>query len=130
MWFIIRAHIHVLSKQAIQDLNNLQLEFAIVFEKYQFKFLFGKHKAITDKILIRMINLDLKNTCQKYNIPFNVKSHSFWINMVTNLRRVISVQKAAEIRGHQDVRSTMSYQRYALSKDEIKELLNKIENSK
>lgn len=50
--------------------------------------------------------------------------------MVTNLRRVISVQKAAEIRGHQDVRSTMSYQRYALSKDEIKELLNKIENSK
>ena len=128
-----QAHIHVLSDKAVKDLKNLETEFKIGFDlpnKYQYQYLFGKSKPIIKSSLIRMVNNDLKNTCQVANIPYNVKSHSFRINIITNLLKVTSVHKVAEIIGHQDVRSTMSYQRYALSKDEVKELLNKIENSK
>lgn len=85
---------------------------------------------LANSSLIRMVNTDLKETCQATKITYNVKSHSFRINMITNLLKITSVRKVAEITGHQDVRSTMSYQRYVLSKDEVKELLNKIKNSK
>ena len=125
-----QAHIHVLSDKAIRDLKNLEAEFEIVFEKYKYQYLFGKSKPMVNSSLIRMVNDDLKNTCQVVDIPYNVKSHSFRINMITNLLKVTSVHKVAEIVGHQDIRSTMSYQRYALSKSEVKELLNKMENNK
>ena len=81
---------------------------------------------MTDKNLIKMVNKDLKFTCKKFNIPFNIKSHSFRVNMITNLLKVTSVQKAANIIGHSDIRSTMSYNRYTLSKTEIQNILDKI----
>lgn len=84
---------------------------------------------MNDYNLIRMINGDLKNTCDLAQLPFNIKSHSFRINLITNLLKVTSVHKVAEIIGHADVRSTMQYQRYALSKDEIKNLLAEMENN-
>lgn len=46
---------------------------------------------MVDKNLIKMGNKDLKNTCTKFNIPFNIKSYNFRINMITNLLKVISV---------------------------------------
>lgn len=125
-----QAHRHVLSEKAIQDLRELNTEFYIIFEKYQFKYLFGKHKPLHEKRLIQMVNTDLKQTSEKYSIPFNVKSHSFRVNMITNLLKVTSVQNTADIMGHNDIRSTMSYNRYALSKSDILELLNKINNNK
>jgi hypothetical protein len=60
------------------------------------------------------------------NIAYNIKSHSFRINMISNLLRVTSVQNTANIIGHQDIRSTISYERYALSKSEIQDLLKQI----
>ena len=120
------AHIHILSKKAIEDLQDLKLEFLIVFEKYQYQYLFGKNKPMTGKNLIKMVNKDLKVTCIKFNIPFNIKSHSFRINMITNLLKVTSVQNTANIIGHSDIRSTMSYNRYTLSKTEIQTLLDQI----
>lgn len=42
------------------------------------------------------------------------------------LLKITSVQNTADITGHADIRSTMSYKRYALSKKEIEELLQKI----
>ena len=124
-----KSHIHVLSKQAIQDLKNLKIEFYIIFEKYKFQYLYGNKKPINNKTFIQVVNQDLKETCQKYNIPFNLKSHSFRINMITNLLKVTSVQHTAEIIGHADIRSTMSYNRYALSKTEIQDLLDQINGS-
>lgn len=121
-----KAHIHVLSKKAIQDLQNLKFEFLIIFEKYQYQYLFGENKPMTDKNLIKVVNKDLKFTCTKFNIPFNIKSHSFRVNMITNLLKVTSVQKAANIIGHSDIRSTMIYNRYTLSKTEIQNILDKI----
>ena len=73
-----------------------------------------------------MINRDLKNTSEKYQIPYNIKSHSFRVNMITNLWKVTSVQNTANIIGHSDIRSTMIYNRYVLSKNEIQDLLDQI----
>ena len=122
-----KPHVHVLSKKAIKDLKGLNAEFSIIFVKYKFKFLFGKNQPITGKNLIKMVNQDLKITSERFGIPFNIKSHSFRVNMITNLLKVTSVQNTANIMGHQDIRSTMSYNRYALSKNQIQELLDKIE---
>lgn len=83
------AHIHVLLKKAVRDLQDLKLKFFVVFEKYQYKYLFGKKKPMTDKNLIKMVNKDLKNTCRKFKIPFNIKSHSFKVNMVTSLLKIL-----------------------------------------
>jgi hypothetical protein len=39
-----------------------------------------------------------------------------------------SDQNTADIVGHRDIRSTMAYKRYALSKEEIQKLLDNMEN--
>ena len=56
----------------------------------------------------------------------NITIHSFRINMISGLLKVTSVQNTADIIGHQDIRSTISYKRYALSNSEIRDLLEKI----
>ena len=48
--------------------------------------------------------------------------------MISSLLKKITVQRAAQIIGHSDIHCTMSYQRYALSKKEIQELLDSFEN--
>jgi integrase len=120
------AHIHVLSDIAVAKLKKLKPEYLIVFQKYKFQYLFGKEKPIHEKRLISIINQDLKHTCKVANIPYNIKSHSFRINMISNLLKNTTVQNAAQIIGHSDIQSTMMYKRYALSKNEIKALLNQI----
>lgn len=101
----------------------------IIFNKYQFKYFFGKNQPIHKKSLIRTINEDLKNTCKLNQIPFNIKSHSFRINMVSSLLKHTSVQKTAQVMGHKSINSTMAYQRYAMQKDEIRIILDKIEGN-
>ena len=123
-----QAHIHILSKKAVQDLRNFNTEFSMVFNKYNYQYLFGKVKLMTNKNLIKVINRDLKYTLQKYNIPYNIKSHSFRVNIITNLLKVPSVQNTANIIRHNDIRLTMTYNRYALSKSQIQNLLDKMDN--
>jgi integrase len=69
---------------------------------------------------------DLKHTCEVCNLLYNIKSHSFRVNVISNLLKITTVQNTADIIGHQDIRSTMTYRRYALSKEEINDLLEKI----
>jgi site-specific recombinase XerD len=73
------------------------------------------------------MNQDLKHTCGINQIPYNIKSHSFRINMISQLLKNTAVQNAADIIGHRDIKSTMAYKRYALNKNEIQKLLNKID---
>jgi site-specific recombinase XerD len=73
------------------------------------------------------MNQDLKHTWEINQIPYNIKSHSFRINMISQLLKNTSVQNAADIIGHRDIKSTMAYKRYALNKKEIQKLLNKID---
>lgn len=68
----------------------------------------------------------MKSTIKLWDFPYNIKSHSFRINVISNLFKHITVQNAANIIGHQDIRSTMTYERYALTKSEIQDLLQKI----
>ena len=74
------------------------------------------------------MNRDLKYTCRVSNLPYNIKSHSFRVNVISNLLKITTVQNTADIVGHEDIRSTMAYRRYALSKEEINDLLEKITN--
>jgi hypothetical protein len=37
------------------------------------------------KSLVRLINSDLRTTYEIGNIPYNIKSHSFRINMISSL---------------------------------------------
>jgi len=48
--------------------------------------------------------------------------------LISNLLKKTTVQHAAQIINHSDIKSTMSYNRYALSKEEIQKLLNSFEN--
>lgn len=123
------SHIHVLSNRALTDLKKLKIDYDIVFKQHKFRYLFGKSKPITGKSLIRLVNRDLKYTCEIANIPFNIKSHSFRINLISSLLRITTVQNVADIVGHDDIRSTLKYQRYALEKAEIQNLLAKIDNN-
>ena len=72
------------------------------------------------------MNRDLKHTCEVCNLPYNIKSHSFRVNVISNLLKITTVQNTADIVGHEDIRSTMAYRRYALSKEEIKSNLDLI----
>ena len=67
-----------------------------------------------------MINQDLKRTCEINQILYNIKSHSFRINMIRQLLKNTSVQNAADIIGHKDRKATMAYKRYALNKKKFK----------
>ena len=104
-----QPYIHVLSITAVQNFKRLKPEMEIIFNKYQSKYIFGKDQPIHKKSLIRTINEDLKNTCELNQIPFNIKSHSFRINMVLSLLKNTSVQKAAQVIGHKSINSTMAY---------------------
>lgn len=119
-------HIHVISDSAVQALKKLKYFYEIVFIKYKYQYLFGKNKPASEKHLIFMINSDLKHTCEINRIPYNIKSHSFRIHMISKLLKNTSVQNAADIIGHRDIQSTMAYKRYALNKKEIKELLENL----
>lgn len=111
-----QAHIHVISSTAIQDLKKRYLDYQIIFDKYKYEYLFGKNKPMHNKALIQTINDDLRNTCETLELPYNIKSHSFRINHISSLLKVTTVQNTADIIGHKDIRSTISYKRYVLSK--------------
>lgn len=123
-----QAYIHVLTHEATQDLKNLNDEFTVVFHKYSYKYLFGKRQPVDEKTLIRMVNTDLKNTCELNDISYNIKSHSFRINVISNLLRVTTAQNVASIIGHNDIRSTLKYKRYSLRKSEIQALMAQSQN--
>ena len=117
----------MISDLAVQELKDLKNQLIIIFDKYKYQYLFGKNKPVGEKHLIHMINSDLRKTCDINEIPYNIKSHSFRINMISNLLQNTTIQDAADIIGHKDIKSTIAYKRYALNKKEIQKLLNKID---
>jgi integrase len=104
-----QPYIHVLSKIGVKALKNLKTEFTIVFQKYKYEFLFGKKKPIHKKTLIQVMNRDLKHTYAVCNLPYNIKSHSFRVNVISNLLKITTVKNTADIIGHQDIRSIIDF---------------------
>ena len=88
LFTIKQPFIHVLSKRAVKKLKNLNFEFDTVFKKYHYKYLFGKEKPLHKKALIQILNRDLKHTSQLAGLPYNIKSHSFRINVISNLLKI------------------------------------------
>jgi hypothetical protein len=88
-----QAHIHLLSDKVIKDLKSLNNEIQIVFEKYKYKDLLEKLKPINKENLIRLVNEDLNKTAEIFELPYNIKSHSFRINTITNLLKITFVYK-------------------------------------
>jgi len=91
--------------------------------KYKYQSLFSKNKSIMEKYLIGLINKNLKNTCEVNQIFYNIKLHSFGINMVSKLLQKNSVQNAMSIIVHKNIKFTISYKRYWINKIEIYDLL-------
>ena len=98
-------HIHVISDLAVEKLKHYS---EIIFVKYKHQYLFRKKEPVAKKHLIRTINNDLKHICKINQIPYNIKSHSFRINMISNLLKNTSVQNEADIIGYRDIQSTMA----------------------
>lgn len=71
------------------------------------------------KYLIKMINKDLKHTCEINQIFQNIQSHSFRINIITRF-----LQNTADIIGYKAIKSTMTYKQQALNKKKVQNRLN------
>ena len=100
--------------------------------KRGFPFNYYQGETLTDEewnCWIRVINWYLKYTGQISGIPFNIKSHSFRINKISNLLHLTLIQNIASIVGHSDIWSTLAYKRYSLIKEEIQDLLKQIEET-
>ena len=70
-----------------------------------------------------MIHKHLRHTCEINQMQYNIKSHSFRINMITKVLKNVSIQDAADSIGDKDIKSTMVYKRYALNKTKIQNML-------
>lgn len=110
-------------------LNELSPEIDLVFDQFQFEYLGGSKpfssQTYNNTNFIRFVNDDMFATCKKYEILENFQSHSFRIGFITKLLKTVPVQKVSSIIGHQNIESTMSYQRYVINKEEIQEILKK-----
>lgn len=122
-----RSHNYPLSAKAVENLKSLKKEFAFLGKTHKFVFLFGKKTTLNEKTIIKIVNEDLAATCELCGIKDNIKSHSFRVGFILRLLRVASVQNVSDIIGHQDVRSTMRYNRYRFSKKAIRDVLSQVE---
>lgn len=90
----------------------------VIFEKDTFLFLPSPNKRYNGDQFIRLRYKFFKPFSEKHN--YNLKTHSFRINFATTILQATHAQNAQQIRGHKDIRSTMTYNRYLLSGQEKK----------
>lgn len=107
-----------LSQQGERVLSQLIDEFLIVFSRRN-----TLSGGIDHNNWITFINSRLKKAANKFCL--NLKSHSFRINFITSLLKIAPVQNVSQIIGHQDIRSTMIYNRYIIDKEKTIQLLNR-----
>ena len=107
---------------AVKELQNLQNEFEILGKTYKFEYLFGKKVPPSPKTLLRIVNHYLANICKLCKIYDNVTSHSFIVSLISRLLRVNTVQNVRDIIRHEDIKSTMQYNRYRLTKSAIQNI--------
>ena len=109
---------------AIEDLKSLEADFCRL---EGFKYLFHKSKIPSLKHVIRMVNGDLRATLKTFNRNDKITSHSFRISVVTRWLSSMHPHEAAEFIGHKDLRSTMRYNRFKLTKSDRLDKLAKSE---
>lgn len=124
-----RSHTCRLSLEGIEKLKELKPKIDFLIDTKKFQYLFGKEEALERKTLIRTMNEDIRATCQLCKIPGTITSHSFRISMVSRLLKVTRVEHVAEIMGHTDIRTTMLYNRYRLTKSKILKIYSQAEEA-
>ena len=88
----------------------------------------NREKQILKINVLKNRDITHTNICTICNTPDNIKSHIFRINMISKLLKKTMVQHVVQIINYSDIKSTMSYNPYPLSKKEIEELLNSFKN--
>lgn len=85
----------------------------------------NRNKLMDSRKFIHLINEDIKYTLNKCHIQLNIKSHSFRIAFITKLLKNTSLQNVSHIVGHKSVHSTMLYNRFQLSDQDLEILFDK-----
>ena len=124
-----KMHRYYLTDEAVEALKDLVPGLKRI-QRSGYQYIFAKESGAHAKHFIRTVNEELKIACEHYDIKQNIKSHSFRIGRITSLLRKTEIQKVALIIGHEDIRSTLRYQRNFLDKEEITNILEEAEKEK
>jgi len=115
-----RSHRYVFTQAARYTLSQMQREIINVF--YESDRLAGNLHQCN---WVAFLNNRIKVAADHFNL--NISSHSFRAGYITRILRIASVHQVAQIVGHQDYRSTLSYNRYVPDQDTILNLLEQSE---
>ena len=73
-------------------------------------------------ITVRAINRFMKPAIKEFKLFLS--SHSFRINYITRLLRMVPIQRVRKIVGHQDIKTTDRCDRCIISREEIGEVVD------
>ena len=108
----------LLSNGATKALNELKAEAMSVFRKRET--LAG---GASPNNWITFVNNKLKDVAKQHRLF--IKPHSFRINFITSLLKFAPIQQVSGLVGHQDVKSTMAYNRYTLDQTKARDLMDR-----
>lgn len=75
---------------------------------------------------IKFVNSRLRKSLK--NFQYNIKSHSFRVNYITQFLRKMPLHEASKIVGHRDLKTTLLYDRYMVDTEKTLSVLNEIQN--
>ena len=107
-----RSHRYVLTQAGRRTLSHLRREIINVF--YKSDRLAGNLYQCN---WVAFLNNRIKVAADHFHL--NISSHSFRAGYITRILRIASVHQVAQIVGHQDYRSTLSYNRYVPDQETI-----------
>nr|NP_689349.1 putative integrase/recombinase protein [Chaetosphaeridium globosum]AAM96636.1 putative integrase/recombinase protein [Chaetosphaeridium globosum] len=116
----------ILSPKAISLLCSLQKEYTKFFQDRQ-KWCLGytsKGSMVDEHIWLKCINNFIKPAANHFNVKLS--SHSFRINYITNLLKVMKIERVQQIIGHKSVNTTAKYDRYQPKHEEISQIFDEV----
>lgn len=87
-----------------------------------------KIKSVGEKVFIKLVNEDIKKTCEFYEIPGEFSSHSFRVGRVTRLLIDHPIHVVSKLVGHRSLLSTERYNRYTPDGEHQRDILNRVYN--
>lgn len=111
------------SDSAVSVFQMLKPEIELVFKDN--RFLAG---TLSNDNWIIFVNQRLKKHLDKFT--FNIKSHSFRVNYVTQMLTKLPLQHVQKLIGHQEIKTTLLYDRDSTDVNQVKSVLDEIQNLK
>nr|YP_009755719.1 putative integrase [Roya anglica]QIQ22958.1 putative integrase [Roya anglica] len=126
-----KQRVIVFTDSAISDLQKIEQELKIAFG-YQLDRPLA-YSIVTGKLIpcrkwVNQLNLFIKLANKKFAGIFT--SHSFRINYVTKLLKILPIQQVQSIVGHKDISTTKRYDRFRPDASKMKEIITKALNEK